>query len=66
MTETLIIALAQLNPTVGDVDGNAERLLAARDEAAAGGADLVVYTELVLIGYPPEDLVHKPALVDRV
>ncbi len=36
MTETLTIALAQLNPTVGDVDGNAERLLAARDEAAAG------------------------------
>ena len=66
MTETLIIALAQLNPTVGDVDGNAERLLAARDEAAAGGADLVVYTELVLIGYPPEDLVLKPALVERV
>ena len=66
MTETLTIALAQLNPTVGDVDGNADRLLAARDEAAAGGADLVVYTELVLIGYPPEDLVLKPALVDHV
>ncbi len=66
MTETLIIALAQLNPTVGDVDGNVDRLLAARDEAAAGGADLVVYSELVLIGYPPEDLVLKPALVERV
>ncbi len=66
MTESLTIALAQLNPTVGDVDGNADRLLAARDEAAAGGADLVVYTELVLIGYPPEDLVLKPALVERV
>ena len=66
MTETLTIALAQLNPTVGDVDGNADRLLAARDEAAAGGADLVVYSELVLIGYPPEDLVLKPALVERV
>ena len=66
MTETLTIALAQLNPTVGDVDGNADRLLAARDEAAAGGADLVVYSELVLIGYPPEDLVLKPALIERV
>ncbi|MEE2980985.1 MAG: NAD+ synthase [Pseudomonadota bacterium] len=66
MTDRLNIALAQLNPVVGDVGGNATRLLAARDEAAAGGADLVVFSELVLIGYPPEDLVLKPALQDLV
>ena len=66
MGDTLSIALAQLNPVVGDVAGNAEKLLAARREAARGGADLVVYTELVLIGYPPEDLVLKPALQDHV
>ena len=65
MTDRLTIALAQLNPTVGDVDGNADMILAARDEAAGQGADLVVCTELVLIGYPPEDLVLKPALQDR-
>ena len=66
MTDRLTIALAQLNPVVGDVEGNGARLLAARDEAAAGGADLVVFSELVLIGYPPEDLVLKPALQDHV
>ena len=59
MTTSLTIALAQLNPVVGDVAGNANLLLAARHEAARGGADLVVYSELVLIGYPPEDLVLK-------
>ncbi|MCW2244442.1 NAD+ synthase [Azospirillum fermentarium] len=62
----LSIALAQTNPTVGNVTANAERVLAARAEAAARGADLVVYTELVLSGYPPEDLVLKPFFLDRV
>src|SRR5688500_20304747 len=61
---TLTIALAQLNPTVGDIDGNLTRIRQARDEAAAGGADLVVLPELALIGYPPEDLVLRPSVVD--
>jgi NAD+ synthase len=65
MTKTLDIALAQINPTVGDVDGNVARILAARDEAAGQGADLVVFPELVVVGYPPEDLVLKPALQAR-
>ncbi len=60
-TSTLKIALAQLNPIVGDLDGNERKLLAARDEAAAQGADLIVFPELFLTGYPPEDLVLKPA-----
>ncbi|MEQ1713974.1 MAG: nitrilase-related carbon-nitrogen hydrolase, partial [Hyphomicrobium sp.] len=55
------IALAQLDPTVGDLDGNLKKLVAARDEAARLGADLVVYPELFVTGYPPEDLVLKPA-----
>ena len=61
MTDILRIALAQTNPVVGDIQGNAAKILRARDEAARQGADLVVYTELVLAGYPPEDLVLKPS-----
>jgi NAD+ synthase len=59
--DNLKIAVAQLNPTVGDVAGNAEKARAARKEAATHGADLVVFPELFLAGYPPEDLVLKPA-----
>ena len=59
MTSALKIALATINPTLGDIDGNAARILEAR--AQASGADIIVYSELVLIGYPPEDLVLKPA-----
>jgi NAD+ synthase len=59
--ERLAIAIAQLNPTVGDVAGNAERARHARATAAADGAELVVYPELFIAGYPPEDLVLKPA-----
>src|SRR5688500_10029254 len=60
----LAIAVAQINPIVGDVAGNLARVRAARDQAAALGADLVVLPELVLVGYPPEDLVLRPAVVD--
>ena len=58
-TDRLAIAVAQLNPTVGDIAGNAEKARRARAEAA--GADLVALPELFLSGYPPEDLVLKPA-----
>jgi NAD+ synthase len=64
MTDRLKIALAQLNPTVGDLDGNAKLVRRARAEAAAGGADLMLTSELFLAGYPPEDLVLKPAFVE--
>src|SRR5215212_7580390 len=59
--DRLAIALAQLNPTVGDVQGNAEKVRRARATAAGQGADVVMFPELFIAGYPPEDLVLKPA-----
>ena len=64
MTDTLSICLAQLNPVVGNVEANIARARSARAEAAAKGADLIVFTELFVSGYPPEDLVLKPAFQD--
>ena len=61
---TFKIALAQLNPLVGDLAGNAAKARAAHAKAKAQGADLVVLPELFLNGYPPEDLVLKPAFQD--
>src|SRR5437660_9386534 len=55
------ITLAQLNPTVGDVAGNAAKARVARQKAQADGADLLLLPELFICGYPPEDLVLKPA-----
>ena len=63
-TPRLRIALAQLNPTVGDLAGNAAKARDAHAKAKALGADLVVFSELFLNGYPPEDLVLKPAFQD--
>ena len=63
MNDKLVIALAQMTQSVGDLAANADAMLEWRSRAA--GADLIVYPELQLIGYPPEDLVLKPALVDR-
>lgn len=60
------LALAQLNPTVGDVAGNAALVRKARARAAADRAHLVIFSELVLVGYPPEDLVLRPSLLDAV
>ena len=59
--DRLAIAVAQANPTVGDIAGNAEKARRARGEAARDGADLVAFPELFISGYPPEDLVLKPA-----
>ncbi|MGP0094058.1 MAG: NAD+ synthase [Xanthobacteraceae bacterium] len=60
-SDRLALAIAQLNPIVGDVAGNTRRARQARAEAAASGADLVAFSELFIAGYPPEDLVLKPA-----
>ena len=65
MVDTLSITLAQLNQSVGDIAGNAAAMLAARERSRTAGADLIVFPEMQLIGYPPEDLVLKPALIER-
>jgi NAD+ synthase len=62
VTHTLRIGIAQVNPTVGDVDGNLAKVRAART-ACGEDCDLVVFSELVVIGYPPEDLVLRPAVL---
>jgi NAD+ synthase len=63
MTDSFSIALVQIAQRVGDLGGNADAMLEWR--AKAGAVDLVLFPELQLIGYPPEDLVLKPALVAR-
>ena len=60
---TFRLAMAQMNATVGDLDGNAERIIASIREAGSLGADLVVFPELALPGYPPEDLLLKPQFI---
>ena len=64
MTENLVIALTQINPTVGDIEGNLDRIRNVRD--AAQGADLLVVGELAVSGYPPEDLVLKRTFQDAI
>ena len=59
------IALAQINPTVGDSAGNTDKHLSFIDRAAEQGAELVVFPELSVIGYPPKDLLLKPAVIER-
>ncbi|MBL4692579.1 MAG: NAD+ synthase, partial [Magnetovibrio sp.] len=66
MTDCLTIALAQLNPCVGDLVANAGLVRAARAEAAKQGADLLMTSELVISGYPPEDLVLKGSFQEAV
>jgi len=61
--DVLRVAVAQLNPIVGDIKGNLAKAREARAEAARHGADLVLFTELFLAGYPPEDLVVRPAFL---
>src|SRR5690242_1442538 len=59
------VALAQLNQTIGDFDGNRARILDAYARACARGAELVVFSELSVPGYPPKDLLEEPAFVAR-
>ncbi len=66
MTDTLSIAIAQLNPTVGKIAANIDRIRSARAEAANKGAELVVTGELSVSGYPPEDLVLKKAYQETI
>ena len=61
----LRIALAQINPTVGDLDGNTRLILGAMENAAQAGADVVAFPELAVTGYPPEDLLFKRQFLDE-
>jgi NAD+ synthase (glutamine-hydrolysing) len=58
------IALGQIDPTVGDLDGNVELMTAWASRASEAGADVIVFPELAITGYPPEDLVLRPAFVE--
>ena len=60
---TFRIGLAQINPTVGDLDGNASKIIEYMDLAREAGADLVAFPELAIPGYPPEDLLFKPQFI---
>ncbi|MGH9844419.1 MAG: NAD+ synthase [Blastocatellia bacterium] len=60
---TIRIALAQINPTVGDFDGNAQKIIAGIERARQAGADIIAVPELSLPGYPPEDLLLKPQFI---
>jgi len=66
MSDTLALHIAQLDPVLGDIPGNVARLKAAHADAAKAGADLVIAGELAVCGYPPEDLVMKPAFLRAV
>jgi len=59
------IALAQINPTVGDFSGNLEKIIAASRRAAEDGARLTVFSELAICGYPPADFLEKPSFLAR-
>jgi len=61
---SLRIALAQINPTVGDLDGNVRTIIDGLQRAREAGADVVAFPELAVTGYPPEDLLLKPSFVD--
>src|SRR5205085_5062599 len=64
MQRTLRIAIAQINVTVGDIEGNAQKIAEWTDRAMELQADVVVFPELALTGYPPEDLLLKPQFID--
>src|SRR5580704_988401 len=57
------VAACQINTVVGDLEGNARRILDGLAEAEARGADLAVFPELTITGYPPEDLLGRPAFI---
>lgn len=59
------VALCQINTTIGDFAGNADKVLSNYDRAVAQGADLVLFPELVTCGYPPRDLLDRPGFVER-
>ena len=63
MTRKFRLALAQINPIVGDIPGNARKIIEYVDRAREAQADLVAFPELAITGYPPEDLLFKPSFI---
>ena len=63
MNNPVRVAMVQDNFLVGDIKGNADKLIQQAQTAAKNGADLVVFPELALVGYPPEDLLHRPGFI---
>ncbi|HEX7286682.1 MAG TPA: nitrilase-related carbon-nitrogen hydrolase, partial [Candidatus Angelobacter sp.] len=59
------IALGQINPTIGDFSGNSQKIIDFARQAHASGAGVVLFPELAVCGYPPRDLLEKPAFVAR-
>ena len=62
--KTLRLALAQINPTVGDFEGNVSKIIYYIEEASKAGAQIVAFPELAITGYPPEDLLLKPQFIE--
>src|SRR3990167_4540534 len=60
------LLMAQLNPTIGDLNGNTERILASLDMAREYGAEIVLFPEMAICGYPPEDLVWHKSFIDAM
>src|SRR6185369_15151875 len=65
MRRSMRIALGQINTTVGDLTGNAEKMMVFARRAAERGAEVIAFPELSLTGYPPRDLVEKPSFLER-
>ena len=61
--QNIRIALAQTNPTVGDLRGNSGKIMAFVERAVSLGADIIAFPELAVTGYPPEDLLFKPQFI---
>ena len=59
------IALGQINPTIGDFSGNSKKIIESSRQALAQGAEMILFPELAVCGYPPRDLLEKPAFVER-
>ena len=64
--QNINVCLAQLNLLVGDISGNTQQVLKASEEALSQGSDVILFPELTLTGYPPEDLLLRPSLEVRV
>ena len=63
MNKNLKIEIAQINFTVGDLDGNTAKIIAKYEDSKDKNLDLIIFSELAITGYPPEDLLHKPYFI---